>query len=80
MPEQSKSPQLTRKELYSEAEAAKALRISIDRLHHLLDEHVFNDGTPRPPQVTFCSSDLVLLSFWERSTPNPKVMRMPRRH
>jgi hypothetical protein len=66
-------------QLYSEAEAAKALGISIFRLHNLLDEHVFNDGTPRPPEVSFEASDLLLLGFWHRSTPNPKVVRMPRR-
>jgi hypothetical protein len=67
------------KHLYSEAEAAKALGISLVRLHCLLDEHVFNDGTPRPPEVTFEASDLLLMGFWHRSTPNPKVVRMPRR-
>lgn len=65
--------------LYSETEAAKALGISLLRLHLLLDEHVFNDGTPRPPEVTFEASDLLLIGFWHRSTPNPKVVRMPRR-
>ena len=66
-------------QLYSEAEAAKALGISVLRLHLLLDEHVFNDGTARPPEVTFEASDLLLLGFWHRSTPNAKVVRMPRR-
>ena len=66
-------------QLYSEAEAAKALGISLLRLHTLLDELVFNDGTPRPPEVTFEASDLLLIGFWHRSTPNPKVVRMPRR-
>lgn len=67
------------KEFYTEAEAAEAIGVSIPRLHILLDEHIFNDGTERPGQLTFTSSDITLLSFWHRSTPNPKVVRMPRR-
>lgn len=66
-------------EFYSEAEAAEALGISVPRLYTLLDEHIFNDGTPRPEQLTFTSSELLLLGFWDRSTPNPKVVRMPKR-
>lgn len=67
------------KDSYSEAEAAVFLGISVSRLHMLLDEYVFNDGTPRPSDMVLQSSDLVLLRFWHRSTPNPKVLRMPRR-
>ena len=70
---------LPAKEFYTEDEAAHALGISIVRLHALLDKNVFNDGTPRPHGLTFQSSDLVLLGFWNRCTPNPKVVRMPRR-
>ncbi|MFB3917061.1 MAG: hypothetical protein ACE14M_10045 [Terriglobales bacterium] len=66
-------------EFYSEAEAAEALGISVPRLYMLLDEHIFNDGNPRPEGLTFTSSELLLLGFWHRSTPNPKVVRMPRR-
>jgi hypothetical protein len=65
------------KEFYTEAEAAQALGISIARLYQLLDEHLFNDGTQRPEGVTFRPSDLVLLGFWHKSTPNPKIVRMP---
>jgi hypothetical protein len=68
------------KELYSELEAAEALGISLSRLYLLLDENVFNDGTRRPPDLTFRSSDLILLGFWHRTSPNPKVVRMPRRN
>lgn len=64
---------------YSEAQAIEVLNISLARLHLLLDTHVFNDGTPRPAELSFRSSDLALLSFWNRTTPNPKVVRMPRR-
>lgn len=67
------------KEFYTEAEAAEAIGVSVPRLHILLDEHIFNDGTERPGQLTFTPSDITLLSFWHRSTPNPKVVRMPRR-
>ena len=67
------------KDSYSEAEAAKALGISLMRLHMLLDEHIFNDGTTRPPKLCFYASDLVMIGFWHRTTANPKVLRMPRR-
>jgi hypothetical protein len=65
------------KDSYSEAEAAEILGFSVPRLHMLLDEHVFNDGSSRPKNLRFTGSDLVLLKFWHRSTPNPKVVRMP---
>ena len=64
---------------YTEAEAAKMIGISISRLHMLLDEHIFNDGTTRPADLQLRSSDIVLIAFWNRSTENPKVLRMPRR-
>ena len=67
------------KELYSEAEAAAALHISLAELHDLLDEHIFTDGTPRPERLEFRYSDLVLLGFWNNSAPVNKVVRMPRR-
>jgi prophage maintenance system killer protein len=66
--------------MYSEQEAADLLEISLFRLYNLLDEHVFNDGTARPADLTFTSSELVLLGFWHRLEPNPKVLRMPRRY
>ncbi len=66
-------------ETYSEEEVADLLGISILRLHELLDEHIFNDGTHRPENLTFTNSDVVLLGFWQRTEPNPKVVRMPRR-
>jgi len=68
------------KDYYSESEAAGYLDISIGELHSLLDEHIFNDGTPRPEDLNFCESDLVLLGFWKKSQENPKVVRMPRRN
>ncbi len=66
------------KQFYTEAEAALLLGISIHRLRTLLDENVFNDGSHRPADLLLQSSDIVLLRFWSRSTPNPKVIRMPR--
>ena len=68
-----------KKDVWDEIEASQALGISLPRLHSLLDEHVFTVAHPRPEGCTFRSSDLVLLEFWLRSEPNPKVVRMPRR-
>jgi len=67
------------KECYSEAEAASYLNISVERLHFLLDQHIFNDGSVRPDDLSFCDADLVLLGFWLKSQENPKIIRMPRR-
>lgn len=64
---------------YSEIEAAGFLNISVERLHSLLDEHIFNDGSSRPEDLSFCEADLVLIEFWIKSQENPKVIRMPRR-
>lgn len=72
-------PSNAKKESYTEAEAAQTLNISLPRLRQLLDEHVFNDGKPRPEQLEFRLSDIILLEFWDRCTPNPKIVRMPRR-
>ncbi len=76
--------QTTRKksadDLYSETEAAGLLGISVPRLYELLDQHIFNDGIPRPAELTFTNAELVLLGFWDRSEPNAKVLRMPKRH
>jgi len=68
------------KSIYTEAEAADLLGISLVRLHMILDQYLFNDGGERPPDVVFQPSDLVLLKFWNRTMPNPKVVRMPRRN
>lgn len=67
------------KEFYTETEAANYLNLSLGELHQLLDEHIFNDGNPRPDELTFCEADLVLLGFWNKTKENPKVLRMPRR-
>jgi len=68
------------KDYYTELETADYLNISLTRLHSLLDEHIFNDGTPRPDHLTFSDADLVLLEFWVKGEENPKVIRMPRRN
>ncbi|HLJ90532.1 MAG TPA: hypothetical protein VKZ53_27230 [Candidatus Angelobacter sp.] len=73
-------PLMPEKEFYSETEAAGFLNISITRLYSLLDEHVFNDGSTRPAELTFRESDLILLGFWNQSRGNDKVVRMPRRN
>lgn len=73
------------KESYTETEAAGYLNISIGELHALLDQHIFNDGKPRPEDISFCEADLALLGFWSRtqspsaSHESPKVIPMPRR-
>ena len=68
------------KEFYTEPEAAGYLNIPLEKLHSLLDEYIFNDGSPRPYDLTFCEADLVLLGFWSKTrNDNPKVLRMPRR-
>jgi len=69
------------KHSYTEAEAAKALGTSVAQLVSVLDEHIFNDGTPRPVQLELQSSDLLLIAFWLESTevPENKVLSMPKR-
>lgn len=66
------------RESFSEVEAARELGISIKRLHSLLDEYVFNDGTPRPPDIELTSPDLLLLKYWNRCMPDQKVVCMPK--
>ena len=69
----------TPKEFYTEEEAARELGISLARLYMLIDENIFNDGSPRPDDLTFSSTEMTLLAFWHRTTRNPKVVRMPKR-
>ena len=65
------------KEFFTEVEAAAALGVSVQRLHDLLDDHIFNDGSARPTELTFRASDLVLLKFWDRGPDDRKILRMP---
>jgi hypothetical protein len=67
------------KEFFTESETAGYLNISLDELYSMLDEYIFNDGSPRPRDLTFCEADLVLLGFWSKNRDNPKVLRMPKR-
>ena len=73
-------PKVVTKDLYSEAEAAHMLGISIARLHQLLDQYVFNVGSRRPPNIEFTSGELLLLSYWNREShsatfeAHPKVV------
>ncbi len=46
------------------------LGISIARLHQLLDQYVFNVGTPRPPNIELTGGELLLLSYWNKESPN----------
>lgn len=62
----------------SEVQAAQRLGITLDALHRLLDQYVFNNGTPRPEGIRFTHADLLMLSYW-CDTPNRKVLSMPRR-
>lgn len=68
------------KDIHTEEEAAEALNISLPTLHCILDQHIFNDGTPRPEKLQFTSSDLILMEFWRDLMPNCKVVTMPRRN
>jgi hypothetical protein len=65
-------------DVYNESEAAAELKISIERLHSLLDRKVFNQGTFRPASLNFQPSDLLLLRFWLDQEP-PKLIQMPGR-
>ncbi len=70
------------KELYNEAEAAAALDISVNRLHELLDQYIFNNGNRRPQEIQFTASDLLLLSYWSNGSKRPathEVITMPKR-
>jgi hypothetical protein len=71
-------PAKAAREFYSEAEAAAELKISVERLHLLLDRKLFNDGSARPEAVTFQSTDLILLRFW-LDQDQPRLIQMPPR-
>ena len=67
------------KDSYSEVEASQTLGLSVERLHLLLNENVFNDGSSRPENITFRPSDLILLEFWHKTMGDKKIVRMPKR-
>ncbi len=62
----------------SELQAAQRLGITVTTLHKLLDEHIFNNGTPRPHDIRFTHADLLLLSYWCEPQAG-KLLRMPKR-
>ncbi len=67
-------------ECMTEQEAAQSLGITLDALYRILDEHIFNNGTPRPKGLRFTSSDLLLLAVWADEVAGSKVLSMPKRN
>ena len=67
--------------LYSEAEAAAALGITVARLREILDQHIFTNGSVRPSSIQFTSDDLLLLDYWcdSRRTAMHEIITMPKR-
>jgi len=61
------------KQLYNEKEAAEALGISLAVLHAILDEQIFNQGTPRPENIEFTASDLLMLGYWAELTGQQRL-------
>lgn len=68
----------TEKMDFTETEVAQHLGITLERLHHLLDENVFNDGGEKPESITFRPQDLVMIGIWDKITPQ-NVVSMRRR-
>ncbi|MGC2110220.1 MAG: hypothetical protein WA655_11935 [Candidatus Korobacteraceae bacterium] len=67
------------KNWFTEAEAAAALGITLNRLYRLLDQHIFNEGRQRPKNIEFTSSDLLLLGYWNnQEPPQMQVLQMPK--
>ncbi len=65
---------------YSEIEAAEHLGITVERLYKLLDRNIFTDGSSRPANLTFTTTELLVLGFWNQLEGNAKVIRMPRHY
>lgn len=66
------------KNWFTEAEAAAALGITLNRLYQLLDRHIFTEGSERPKNIEFTSSDLLLLGYWNnQEPPRTHVLQMP---
>lgn len=64
---------------FTEVEVAQQLGISVERLHHLLDLNVFNDGGEKPERINFRPQDLVMIGIWHKVTPDNLVPMRPRR-
>ncbi len=58
---------------YSEAEAAKALGVSVDQLHDLIRHHIVEREADlkNVPRASFHASDLVVLRFLSVSSDGP---------
>lgn len=78
MPRLSRS---TKDRLYTEAEAAATLGVTVARLHEVLDQHIFTNGNARPASITFTWSDLLLLGYWcsSQRTGSGELIMMPKR-
>jgi hypothetical protein len=63
---------------FTETEVAQHLGITLERLHHLLNANVFNDGGEKPESITFRPQDLVMIGIWDKITPH-NVVSMRRR-
>ncbi len=68
------------KPYYSEIEAAHTLCISLEALHEILDEHVFDAEHPRPEVLEFTHAELLLLSVWAVPEHSDNVLAMPSRN
>jgi hypothetical protein len=66
---------LPSKDSFTESEAADLLGISLFRLHEILDQHIFNQGTPRPADIEFTASDLLLINVWNKEEKKPTARR-----
>jgi hypothetical protein len=73
------SLQKSLKQYYDETEAAQLLCISLEALHEILDNHVFNPEHPRPNAMEFTYSELLLLSVWAKPERGGNVLEMPPR-
>ena len=67
------------KQYYNESEAAQLLCISLEALHEILDKHVFTPENPRPENMEFTYSELLLLSVWAKPERSGNLLEMPPR-
>jgi len=68
------------KQYYSETEAAHSLCISVEALHEILDQRIFNQEHPRPAVLEFTHAELLLLSVWAEPERGRNVVAMPSRN
>ncbi len=67
------------KQYYTETEAAHALCISMEALHSILDNHIFNHEHPRPQLMEITHAELLLISVWAQPERGRNVVAMPSR-